>query len=111
MGVETGDVASFADNNGAVNLTAREDSAMSASLEYTEWHLEVTGWVRGTTKTDSAYVPKERPTDAIATFVYSEEISYFGPADERVAKKWTRQGADGEVTRAIAAHGDCPRSL
>lgn len=84
---------------------------MSAGLEYTKWHLTATGWVRGTAKTDSTYESKERPAAALATFVYSEEISYSGPADEKIIKEWVREGENEEVAFAIASHGECPRCL
>lgn len=84
---------------------------MSASYEYTEWHLTDAGWVRGTTKTDSAFHHLERPADAIATFVYSEEISYFGPVDEKIKRQWVCDGVEDEVARTILIFGNCPRSL
>lgn len=84
---------------------------MSASLEYTEWHLTAIGWVRGTMKTDSAYEPKEPPMDVLTTFVYSEEISYSGPMDERVVKRWARSASENAIAHAIELHGECPRSL
>ncbi len=84
---------------------------MSASLEYTEWHLTPTGWIRGTTKTDSTYKSSVRPLTALATFIYSEEISYFGPADEKVAESWLKGGAASECDAAITLHGECPRHL
>lgn len=84
---------------------------MTASLEYTDWHLTKDGWLRGSEKTDSGLKLEEPPADRIATFRYSEEISYIGPTEERLEKTWMRRDSSEELKRAIEKYGECPRRL
>lgn len=84
---------------------------MSASHEWTEWHLTDSAWIRGSMKTDSTFTNVERPPNAIASFRYSEEISYVGRADEKVVQIWKSNCTADQLAQAIAACGECPRSL
>lgn len=71
---------------------------MSASHEWTEWHLTTGGWVRGTEKTDLTFKVVLPPPNALATFIYSEEITFSGRPDEKVTCKWKAPSADAEIT-------------
>jgi hypothetical protein len=54
---------------------------MSASREWTEWHLTPSGWQRGSKETDFAPATKvEPPEDRVLSCVYKETVasSYGG---------------------------------
>jgi len=46
---------------------------MSASNEWTEWHLTPRGWERGTEKEDFRRIDRERPTDRVWTTKWIEQ--------------------------------------
>lgn len=84
---------------------------MSASLEWTEWHLTASGWVRGTMKTDSNISVIARPTGAVATFMYSEEHSGYGRSDGKVTQIEPKGPISKDLQNLLRLHGDCPRQL
>ena len=84
---------------------------MSASLEWTEWHLTNTGWVRGTQKTDTNMTHVSYPEGVVATFTYSEEISYFGRPDCKTSEPTIEDSLRADFEAAILKFGQCPQRL
>jgi hypothetical protein len=75
---------------------------MSASNEWTEWHLTPRGWERGTEKQDFGRVDREPPADRVLTVVYGQFMgSSFSRMQESLDTTW--QSHD---TAAIAALKD-----
>ena len=85
---------------------------MSASSEWTEWHLTASGWVRGTTKTETAKKIAAPPQSSVAAYQYIEEHSGYGGGTERVVQTSTssKVSAD-EMQRLLDLFGNCPQSL
>ena len=86
---------------------------MSASNEWTEWHLTPGGWVRGTEKTDfkSSTVYKDSPEDRVLTCTFHEKIpSIYSKAHRWVDEDWRSDNED-EVKRLLEQYGACPESL
>lgn len=54
---------------------------MSASNEYTEWHLVPSkGWVRGTEREDfGKFTSRPTPADAAMSITWKEECNGYGP--------------------------------
>ncbi|WP_281980731.1 hypothetical protein [Tenacibaculum mesophilum] len=52
---------------------------MSATNEYTYWHLTPNGWVSGDSKTDfGKRIQKKEPNDTVLTILYKEyQASHF----------------------------------
>jgi hypothetical protein len=48
---------------------------MSASNEWTEWHLTPRGWERGTEKEDFRREDRDPPHDRVLTVVYKEYVA------------------------------------
>ena len=92
--------------------TTAQDSAVAASIEWTEWHITSGGWLRGSTRTDNGQTTILDHPQSLAVFRYSEEISYAGSRPsgktERVARG---AGDESRVVEAISTHGPCPTSL
>lgn len=83
---------------------------MSSSYEWAEWHLTENGWVKGSVKTDFDKSIAERPHNAVATFKYSEEISYLGKPDAKITQTW--EARDKKLTSYLCSvYGDCPRQV
>lgn len=85
---------------------------MSASKEWTEWHLTPTGWVQGTTKTDSSIRVEAPPAAVLASYRYIEEASYtisrvFG----RIEVLSIAAEKKEDIRIATALFGPCPKSL
>ena len=86
---------------------------MSASNEWTEWHLTPQGWERGSEKVDFSDVKaKVRPADAVLTVKWREYLSSMH------SQNWDRSHreiwrSDDKVTMEIlsAKYGDAPKSL
>ena len=85
---------------------------MSASDEWSDWHLTPQGWVEGTQKLDFAGLrEKPTPADRELTCRYSEQRS-------SPYSKW-RKGADiiwqsqneEEIKKLIQIHGECPQVI
>jgi|APEBP8051073058_1049385.scaffolds.fasta_scaffold30026_1 hypothetical protein len=85
---------------------------MSASYEWTDWHLTPNGWVRGTMKTDAGVQSSSAPpSSVVATFRYSEDHPGYGTADERVVMRSPEGQAPDEVQALMQVYGECPCSL
>ena len=54
---------------------------MTASTEYTEWHLvPEAGWVRGTQREDGGkFESRPTPRDAVMSITWKEECNGYGP--------------------------------
>lgn len=84
---------------------------MSASLEWTEWHLTRSGWVQGTTKSETEMKVVANPPGAVATYRYVAEHSGYGKCDERVVQTSVATVAADELERLIGLYGSCPCCL
>lgn len=86
---------------------------MSASFEWTEWHLTSSGWIRGSEKTDNSSCIVEMPPEAIATFRYSEEFSsVHSKVDAKSVCLWqVSPHRQTELSEAIGKYGECPLHL
>jgi hypothetical protein len=62
---------------------------MSASNEWTEWHLTPAGWQRGTEKEDFRRVDRDPPPDRVQTAIYREFVSStFSPMEKSLDIQW-----------------------
>jgi hypothetical protein len=85
---------------------------MSASKEWTEWHLTLEGWVQGTTKTDSGMKVVAAPEGVLATHQYFEEVPYTtSRVFSRSTLTWQAPSKTEEIHTAMARFGPCPKSL
>jgi len=91
---------------------SKRSENMSASNEWTEWHLTPRGWECGTEKIDSAPTsPVPPPTDRVLTCRYHEFLgSIHSKVQRSVDEVW--RGTD-EVTVAslLTKFGICPERL
>ena len=84
---------------------------MSASSEWTEWHLTASGWKRGTTKSETEMKLVASPPGSVAKYQYVEEHSGYGKPTERVTQASSPNLKAEDFERLIALHGNCPRYL
>lgn len=87
---------------------------MSASNEYTIWHLTVNGWVPGDTKLDfGKYFESPRPESTVASCRYYEYIKEMnGPLETGVEIIYIKEGVTArQILRAICRFGECPKTL
>jgi hypothetical protein len=62
---------------------------MSASNEWTQWHLTPRGWERGTEKEDFRRVDRDPPNDRVQTVTYREHLSSgFSSLDKLSDVEW-----------------------
>jgi hypothetical protein len=67
---------------------------MSASNEWTEWHLTPRGWERGTEKEDFRRVDREPPADRVLTVVYRQFLSSsYSKMEESLDTTWQSHDA------------------
>jgi len=84
---------------------------MSASNEWTEWHLTPKGWVRGSEKRDFSSVDREPPKDRVLTVVYSEFVSSsFSAMDKNLESTWQSTHAP-TIAKFTAEFGPPPNTL
>lgn len=85
---------------------------MSASNEWTEWHLTPRGWEMGSARVDFAGITDvPRPADAVLTERYSEVLSsMYGKMDRDVSRVWSCEDAE-RIRTLFRQHGPCPRKL
>jgi hypothetical protein len=86
---------------------------MTASLEYTDWHLTPTGWRRGTTKLDNGTIQEvPTPLDRIATYRYTEEYpSLFSRPDVFTKVTYQCPNQERELLKLLDQFGACPDQL
>jgi hypothetical protein len=85
---------------------------MSASYEWTEWHLSPRGWEQGSCKIDFGDVhKKEPPHDRVRSCVYHETLSsVFSQMSRYVDETW-RSNDEAKVNELLEEFGECPNSL
>jgi hypothetical protein len=84
---------------------------MSASNEWTEWHLTPAGWVRGTEKEDFRKIEREPPPDRVKTVVNRQYLSSpFSRMDETQNVEWSSKDKTA-ITSLEARFGPAPRAL
>jgi hypothetical protein len=84
---------------------------MSASNEWTEWHLTPVGWQRGTEKEDFRRVDREPPVDRVLTVVYKEFMSStFSPMEKSSEIDW-RSPDEVTIAALTAKYGPAPQNL
>ncbi|AZT82117.1 MAG: hypothetical protein FH752_18770 [Marinobacter adhaerens] len=85
---------------------------MSASKEWTEWHLTPTGWVRGSEKVDYQGVTTvEPPADRVLTCEYQEYLSSsFSSMDKGASVLWESEDKE-KVAQLLKQFGECPQRL
>lgn len=72
---------------------------MSASDEWTEWHLTPTGWQRGTEKEDFRRTDREPPEDRVLTVRWSEHLGHhFGAMHRAHEETWRSPDAERVAT-------------
>jgi len=85
---------------------------MSASNEWTEWHLTPRGWESGSRKTDfvgDSDVPE--PPDRVLTFAYSEFMSSAFSKLERNSEKIWESPNSTLVSSLLKKYGKCPQNI
>lgn len=85
---------------------------MSASNEWTEWHLTPRGWERGTEKSDYGRVERDPPEDRVQTVVWTEHLSHImsKQLDKGHQDQWQCEDA-GLVAQLRAQFGAPPTEL
>lgn len=85
---------------------------MSASHEWSVWHLTPRGWEQGNWKIDFGDVhKKEPPSDRVLTCKYHEKMSsVFSKMDVYINEEW-RSDKRTEVSELLEKYGACPESL
>jgi hypothetical protein len=84
---------------------------MSASNEWTEWHLTPAGWQRGTEKEDFRRVDREPPVDRVLTVIYKEFLSStFSPMEKSSEIEW-RSHDEATIAALTAKYGMAPEHL
>lgn len=83
---------------------------MSASNEWTEWHLTPRGWIAGDTQLDGPRYDRPTPDDRVMTCEYREFVSSpFSPLEITVTVRWV--GDSARAAALEAKFGECPREL
>jgi len=84
---------------------------MSASNEWTEWHLTPRGWERGTEKEDFRRIDREPPTDRVLTTKWIEQQGHaYGNMHCDHQEIWRSENGDA-VNNLVSVHGKSPRML
>jgi hypothetical protein len=85
---------------------------MSATNEWTEWHLTPKGWIRGSERTDHAgTVTRDPPIDRVITVTYSEYqamIQHKARIDQE--EDWRSDDASS-IAALETQYGPAPRHL
>lgn len=85
---------------------------MSASHEWSVWHLTPRGWEQGNWKIDFGNVhEKDTPPDRVLTCRYHEKMSsVFSKMEKYVNEEW-RSDNENLVREFLENFGDCPEYL
>ncbi|MGO6998285.1 hypothetical protein [Rhizobium leguminosarum] len=84
---------------------------MSASNEWTEWHLTPRGWERGDEKTDFGRTSKPTPEDRVQTVEHREFLSSsYSKLDVTNDIIWN-SGDEKLIAALRAKFGDAPNRL
>lgn len=85
---------------------------MSASNEWTEWHLTPRGWERGKQKIDFAGTNElPGPNDAVLTMRWGEYLSSMYSSFERKHTEMWRSEDEENVSKLLEKYGEPPESL
>ncbi len=87
---------------------------MSASHEWTEWHLTPRGWEPGKSSLDSQPVkgPDSPPTDRVLSIKYDEYVgSAYSKKIDKSFKEVYRSSNHDLVQSLIKQFGDCPEKI
>jgi hypothetical protein len=85
---------------------------MSASKEWTEWHLTPEGWVSGSNRTDGPGVQREPdPAGSVDVWRFSETVSGIGASPHRWVSHQRRIGTEQDVAALTEKFGPCPERL
>lgn len=84
---------------------------MSASREWTEYHLTPRGWETGTTSIDGNRRERAKPTDRLRTCTYQEEqSSVYSSVHKTTQINWSLDDTD-EIARLKKQFGECPMEI
>jgi hypothetical protein len=84
---------------------------MSASNEWTQWHLTPRGWERGIEKEDFRRVDREPPVDRVQTVTYREHLSSsFSSLDKSSDVEWECDDK-GKIEALTQEFGSAPNRL
>lgn len=85
---------------------------MSASNEWTEWHLTPSGWEKGSCKLDfTGTTTKKAPKERVITYQYSEyQSSGFGKVDRGHSILWSSDNKE-LIDSLTLDYGECPDSI
>ncbi len=85
---------------------------MSASNEWTEWHLTARGWEEGSTRIDGSPIKHlSPPSDRVLTCKYYEYLSSpFSQFDKGVKEIW-RSSEEQLIADLLEKYGLCPEKL
>ena len=85
---------------------------MSASNEWTEWHLTPRGWEEGTGKRDFGHHTEGMtPPDRILTCRYTEYLGSMGAEWERSTTEMWRSSDSAAVAELLKKYGPCPERV
>jgi hypothetical protein len=85
---------------------------MSASDEWTEWHLTPDGWKVGSTKVDFAGVTEqEPPPDRVLTHRWSEHLSSVHSTMDRAGEIIWQSDDQKAVAALLAKFGNPPQKF
>ena len=85
---------------------------MSASNEWTEWHLTPAGWVSGSRRVDVANITTEAPpADRVISYRYQEYMSsMYSQMDKELREIWKCDDS-ALISQLSDKFGPCPHSL
>jgi hypothetical protein len=84
---------------------------MSASNEWTEWHLTPGGWERGTEKDDFSRTDREPPSNRVLSVKWSEYLGHSHGTMQRGHEELWRSTNAALVSQLIKQFGETPASL
>ncbi|PBB31178.1 hypothetical protein [Mesorhizobium sp. WSM3868] len=81
---------------------------MSASNEWTEYHLTPKGWVTGTEKTDFNLTERPRPDDAVQTVKVRDYLSSIYSSVDHTRKITWQSGDVHAIAKLKGKYGEAP---
>ncbi|MCT7577160.1 hypothetical protein [Aliarcobacter butzleri] len=85
---------------------------MSASNEWTEWHLTKKGWEKGSSVIDfNQLITIEAPKDRLISYKYSEYQSYgFSSVEKSTELIWS-SNKNEQIEKYFLKFGVCPQKI
>jgi hypothetical protein len=84
---------------------------MSATNEWTDWHLTPEGWQRGTEKEDHATQHRPVPDDAVCSYRWTEyQSSSFSRVERSLDLVWASKDP-AAIAALLAQFDQCPETL